>query len=267
MAQGVAALRRGSLASMQGTGQSAPRGITFQPDIYPKVLSLLPAAPLHILDVGAGRGRFARLAADAGHTVESCDFQPDLYELPTSGTGAVPFHQADLNERIPLPDRAFDCCVSIEVIEHIEDHPRFIREVVRVTKTGGLIIITTPNVLSITSRLHSMLYGYDDCAPMPLDPARADYFMQHINPIALPRLLFLLEQAGAPLIDLTTNRTRRSAVPLAVALYPLLAAALRFKHARRKYAHLRPILETHRRWMLSWANLTGRIMIAVARRR
>ncbi len=251
---------------MTSRNNGAPRGITFQPDIYPKVLSLLPKSTLRILDVGAGRGRFARLAADAGHRVEACDFQPDLYELPTTGSGAIPFHRADLNERIPFGDGEFDCCVSIEVIEHIEHHPRFIREMARVTKPGGLIVITTPNVLSITSRLHFLLYGYDDCAPMPLNPARKDYFMQHINPIALPRLLFLLEHAGAPLIDLTTNRQRRSAVPLAVLLYPILALALRAKHSRRKYRHLRPILETHRRWALSWASLTGRIMIAVAKK-
>lgn len=240
----------------------APRGITFQPDIYPKVLSILAREPgARVLDVGAGEGYFTKLLAERGHRVEACDFRPDRFRVP-----GVPFHRADLNESIPLPDESFDCAVAIEVIEHIENQMRFVREVVRVTRKGGTVVLTTPNVLSLPSRWHFFLYGYTDCASRPLDPRREDYFMQHVSPIALPEILFLLERAGAELVALETNRIRRGAWLPMVFLYPVLAIALRAKLLRKKYASLEPLYRRHVRWMLRPANLMGRITIAVATR-
>lgn len=238
-----------------------PAGITFQPDIYPKVMSLLPAAPARILDAGAGHGRFCRLAVDAGHEVEACDYSPELFQVP-----GVPFHRAELNDSIPLPDASFDCVVSIEVLEHLENHARFIKECVRVTKPGGIIIFTTPNVLSIPSRFHYFLYGYTDCAPLPLDPTREDYYMQHIGPIALNEILFHLERCGAELIGLTTNRIRRGSILPMALLYPVYWVALRAKLLRAKHASLHPLYRRHIKWMLRPANLMGRITITVARR-
>jgi SAM-dependent methyltransferase len=241
--------------------RAVPPGITFQPDIYPRVLSLLPKAPSRILDAGAGHGRFCRLAQDAGHHPEACDYSPELFQVPE-----VPFHRAELNDSIPLPDATFDCVVSIEVLEHLQNHARFISECVRVTRPGGTIILTTPNILSIPSRWHNFLFGYTDCAPLPLDPTRPDYYMQHINPIALHQILFHLERCGAELVTLATNRVRRGSVlPLAL-LYPIVSLALRAKLLRSKHAPLHPLYRRHLKWMLHPANLTGRITIALARR-
>lgn len=128
--------------------------------------------------MGAGEGHFCQLALGRGQAVEACDYRPDIFRV-----SGVPFHRANLNESIALPDESSDCVVSIEVLEHVENQTRFMREVLPVTRRGGTIIPTTANVLSIPSRWHFFLYGYTDCAPRPLDPTRPDYLMQHINPI------------------------------------------------------------------------------------
>jgi SAM-dependent methyltransferase len=44
-----------------------------------------------------------------------------------------------------LPDEAFDLVVSVEVLEHVEDDERFVGEVWRVLKPGGMFLMTTPN--------------------------------------------------------------------------------------------------------------------------
>jgi len=239
-----------------------PRGITFQPGIYDKVLELIPKDRAgRILDVGAGEGYLCRMLKDIGYRVEACDFQQENFKCPD-----VPFTKANLNSRIPFEDNSFDCVISVEVIEHIENHFQFVREMVRVAKPGGLVIITTPNILSLPSRLHFFLYGYTDCSPFPLDPSRKEYFMLHINPIGLSELIFYYEHCGAGLAQLTTNRIRKSAWIPMIILYPLLSLIIRLKFLRKKHADLHNLYRRHIHWMLHPANLMGRITIAVGKK-
>jgi SAM-dependent methyltransferase len=239
-----------------------PRGITFQPDIYPAVLSLLPPPPARVLDVGAGEGYFCKLLRDRGYEVEACDFLQDNFKLRD-----VPFHKADLNQAIPLPAGQYDVVVSIEVLEHIENHVRFVGEMMRVLKPGGTIILTTPNILSLPSRWHFFLYGYTDCAPRPLDPTLEAYYMQHINPIGMDQIQFLVERFGGEITGLATNRIRRSARLPYLLLKPILALWLRGKLLRKEYEPWLPLFRRNMRWMLHPANLMGRITIAVGRKK
>lgn len=242
----------------------APAAITFQPGIYDCVFDLMPTDKgARILDAGAGEGFFARKLKDAGYgAVEATDYVAEGFLCPD-----IPFTQANLAERLPFPDHHFDCVVSVEVIEHLENHFAFVSELVRVTKPGGQLVITTPNVMSISSRWHFFLYGYSDCAPLPLQPHRADWFMQHVNPIGVPMLLFHLDRNGAELTDLRTSRLRTGSRLMAPILRPLMRWCLKKKLLRGKYAERRELFEEHLRWVLSDANLLGRITIAVARKR
>ena len=44
-----------------------------------------------------------------------------------------------------LPDDVYDIVVSVEVLEHVEEDERFVSEVCRVLKPGGIFLMTTPN--------------------------------------------------------------------------------------------------------------------------
>ncbi len=81
--------------------------------------------------------------------IVACDFNKTNYILTS-----IPFIQTNLNEVIPLENNQFDCSVAIEVIEHLENQFHFIKEMMRVTKIGGIIIITTPNITSLVSRFY-----------------------------------------------------------------------------------------------------------------
>lgn len=48
-------------------------------------------------------------------------------------------------QRLPLPSDSFDSVFAFEVIEHVEDDERFLSELVRVTRPGGTITISTPS--------------------------------------------------------------------------------------------------------------------------
>jgi SAM-dependent methyltransferase len=48
-------------------------------------------------------------------------------------------------DALPFTDESFDCAVSIDVHEHLADPTAFNRELVRVVKRGGRVIVTVPN--------------------------------------------------------------------------------------------------------------------------
>lgn len=257
----TAKLRQQEVSATQfPLAEGAPEALTFQPDVYDEVLKRLPkGVGLSILDLGSGRGHLSYRLAALGHQVEACDYSKENFACPN-----IRFLQADLSIELPIESNHYDVVISVEVIEHIENHFRFMHEALRVLKPGGTLILTTPNVLSLPSRWHYFWYGFTDCQPIPLDPHRRDYFMQHINPISLPELLFHIERNGAQLKGLYTNRLRNSAWGLMLLCYPFLWLMIRRKLLRSRYREERKLFRRHIGWMLSRANLMGRITIAVS---
>lgn len=70
------------------------------------------------------------------------------------------FSLADIRE-LPYPDSYFDKVISLGVVEHMEDPMPSIRELQRVLKPGGQIILMTPNVYSMgfVDRVVKQLFG------------------------------------------------------------------------------------------------------------
>jgi len=48
---------------------------------------------------------------------------------------------------LPFPDGEFDAVVCFETVEHVAEPARLVRELGRVTRPGGTLVLTTPNVL------------------------------------------------------------------------------------------------------------------------
>jgi 2-polyprenyl-3-methyl-5-hydroxy-6-metoxy-1,4-benzoquinol methylase len=60
-------------------------------------------------------------------------------------------------QNLPLPDGVADVTAALETIEHLENPRAFFRELVRLTCRGGWIVVTTPNQLSLLSKLTLVL--------------------------------------------------------------------------------------------------------------
>ena len=58
---------------------------------------------------------------------------------------------------LPLASGSADVVVAVETIEHLENPRAFMRELVRLTKSGGAVIVTTPNQLSLLSKMKLVL--------------------------------------------------------------------------------------------------------------
>jgi SAM-dependent methyltransferase len=87
------------------------------------------------LDVGARAGTQTRWLEGRGYQVTSIDMEPVFPECL----------KVDANQRLPFDDSSFDLIWCSEVIEHLVDPAFAMSELRRVTKPGGLLVLTTPN--------------------------------------------------------------------------------------------------------------------------
>jgi 2-polyprenyl-3-methyl-5-hydroxy-6-metoxy-1,4-benzoquinol methylase len=107
-----------------------------------------------LLDAGCGTGDLWRLVSPR---FSSC-LGADAVRYPDLPAG-VQFVAANLDGPLPIEDATVDTAAAIEVIEHLENPRAFVRELVRVTKPGGWILLTTPNQLSALSLMCLMAKG------------------------------------------------------------------------------------------------------------
>jgi 2-polyprenyl-3-methyl-5-hydroxy-6-metoxy-1,4-benzoquinol methylase len=72
----------------------------------------------------------------------------------------VEFRAVDLErEPLPIETGAVNVAVAVETIEHLENPRALVRELGRITRPGGLVVITTPNQRSLLSLLTLVVTG------------------------------------------------------------------------------------------------------------
>jgi SAM-dependent methyltransferase len=105
----------------------------------------------NVLDIACGTGFGAAILLDAGAaSVVAGDLSNEALAASTrrlSGYGErAQVHLEDCMN-LTFTDGAFDVVVSMETIEHIPAPERFLKEVSRVLRPGGLLLLSTPNGL------------------------------------------------------------------------------------------------------------------------
>lgn len=103
--------------------------------ILPLAVRLL-AGYERILDLGAGEGQIARLAAEAGSEVVGVDPTWSQMREAQHRGGGPRYAQAGAAE-LPFDSDAFDAVVACLVFEHIEELDSAVDEVARVLRPGG----------------------------------------------------------------------------------------------------------------------------------
>ena len=101
-----------------------------------------------VLDIACGEGYGSYLMTVNASSVTGIDINPLVIEKAREKykKSNLEFLQGNAEE-IPVLDQSFDIVVSFETIEHLENHYLLLKEIKRVLKPDGVLIISTPNKL------------------------------------------------------------------------------------------------------------------------
>ena len=104
-----------------------------------------------LLDIGCALGFFLELARDNGWDVQGLEISRYAYNYAKNML-KLPVMNKTL-EKSRFKSNSFDVVTMFDVIEHLSDPKFTLKEIRRILKPNGLLVITTPNIGSITARI------------------------------------------------------------------------------------------------------------------
>ena len=189
-----------------------------------------------VLDLPAGLMRETRALIDLGYDVVSADL---FLANPALKSEKMHWVLGDMTKPLPFPDDTFDYMVNSEGIEHMSDQFSFLEECARVLKPGGVLAITTPNLLSLRARTAFMLAGnraFKSFVDEETSVWRHEgdrIYHGHAFLINYFQLRYMLHHTGFDIQDVVGTHYG----PTSLAMYPLLAPFVwLFTHAAMRVA-------------------------------
>lgn len=154
--------------------------------IYGPVYKLIPKRKGAIFDVGAGTGLFLSRFAESGWKTDGIEFSKS----------AVEFAKKNYNVKLKVGDfldykfepNSFDVVTLNNVLEHLYDPLGTLKEVRRVLRPDGVLIITVPNIDSLGFKIFKKKW-------YPLQPP---IHLYHFTPVILSSML---NTVGFTIID------------------------------------------------------------------
>jgi SAM-dependent methyltransferase len=180
-----------------------------------------------VIDIPAGNGATTELLMELGADVEPYDLFPEYFMLKN-----IQCRRADITDRIPVDDDYADWVNCQEGIEHFSDQLKTFREINRVLKMNGRLLLTTPSFSNLSVKFSYLLFESETHKQMPpneiddiwmADNSVSDQLYHgHIFLAGLQKLRVLAKLSGFRIAEIHYMRLSKGSLALFPFLYPLI---------------------------------------------
>lgn len=123
--------------SLQGDSLTQVRAVEFE-----QILAAIPRGAVHVLELGAGDGSFARLLRSKGYVVTAIDLPSSVW-ADKRKDDVIDYNGVD----IPLPNDSVDVVLSSHVMVQVTDFATLQKDIKRVLRKNGVCLHTLPTPL------------------------------------------------------------------------------------------------------------------------
>jgi glycosyltransferase involved in cell wall biosynthesis len=192
-----------------------------------RILGLLASRqPGRVLDLGCSSGLLAERLRELGHEVTGVD----VVEAPDARSRMDRFIRADLDAGVP-PEAGwgYDVVLAADVVEHLRDPARLLRDARAALRPGGTLIVCVPNIGHWYPRFRTLLGRFDYDQRGPLDSGHLRFFTRRSIKRLLEREGFSLrrvEPVGLPFdvagVDAGRGRALRALDSVTLGVWPTM---------------------------------------------
>lgn len=180
-----------------------------------------------VIDVPAGTGITSTSLLNCGAKVEAFDLFPAFFK-----ENRITCNYCDLTESLPLADNYADYIICQEGIEHFSDQIKVLKEINRVLKPNGILLITTPNYSNIKAKL-SYLFAESEYVGKLMPPNELDdvwysedgsnkIYYGHLFLIGIQKLRVFSKMANFSIKEIHSVRANMLSTILLPLFYPLI---------------------------------------------
>jgi 2-polyprenyl-3-methyl-5-hydroxy-6-metoxy-1,4-benzoquinol methylase len=116
--------------------------------------------PADLWDIGCGQGAFGKRALESGYNVHAVDGDIQQFKLPGVICHNLNFDDVmEVENFVKANGGRANVAVALEVVEHVRNPWEFVKFCAGMTKPDGYVLLSTPNIGSIYSRMLFLCTG------------------------------------------------------------------------------------------------------------
>ena len=172
-----------------------------------------------VLDVGCAAGGLSKKISLMGKKVLGIDVLEDAIKIARefNSTPNTTFEVRDLLKQ-QFPENSFDCITFLETIEHVENPGLYLRELHRILRPKGFLILSTPNATSLKNIFYALSYRkkakrVQISKEISSEPKHTGTQIEHVNNWDFPTLVRLLDRCGFDVVDHAFARSGPIIIP------------------------------------------------------